>query len=170
MSSSRKNGQLFAGILIAGLGVILAVERFSGFEIHGLFHLWPLIVIGFGVARLVSGGSTKERSSGLFLVFLGSWFLINTLHIYGLDWGESWPILLILLGLSKLILPEDGRRSGGLLLLAIGAWTFVSVFGVWDLDWDNSWPIAVILVGLFIVWRALFDNAPSRQAKEVSND
>ena len=148
MTEKTKTGQLVAGVILVGLGVVMALERFSGFQIYGLYRLWPLIVIGLGVARLLAGKTTKERSSGLFLLFLGGWFLINTLRIYGLDWGESWPILLILLGLSRLILPEDGRRSSGFLLLAIGLWTFINVFEIGGLYWENSWSIGLIIVGL----------------------
>lgn len=170
MTKVRRNGQLIAGVIIVALGLILALERFSGFAIYGLYRLWPLIVIGIGVARLVSAESTKQRSSGLFLAFLGTWFLINTLELFGLDWGESWPLLLILLGLSRLILPEDGRRSGGVLLLLIGIWTAVNVFGIGGLYWDNSWSIGLIIVGLFIVWRALFESRPAVASGEADND
>ncbi len=168
MTDSKKNGQLIAGVLLAGLGLVLTLQHLAGFEIYGLYRLWPLIVMAFGVARLM-GSTTKERSSGLFLIFLSLWFLINTLEVYGLDWGESWPLLLILLGISRLILPEDGRRSGGFLLLAIGAWAFINVFEVWGLYWENSWSIGLIIVGLFIVWRALFEGRPVVRSKEITN-
>lgn len=170
MTNSRKNGQLFAGVILVGLGLILALERFSELHIYGLYRLWPLIVIGLGIARLLGAESTKQRSSGLFLLFLGAWFMINTLRLFGLDWGESWPLLLILLGISRLLIPEDGRRSPGLLLVAIGAWAFVNVFEVWGLYWENSWSIGLIIVGLFIVYRALFESRPSAQAREIAND
>lgn len=168
MSPSKRNGQLLAGVILVGLGLLLALESFSDLEISGLYRLWPLVVISFGVVKLL-GDTTKERSSGLFLIFLGVWFLINTLEVYGLDWGESWPLLLILLGISKLVLPEDGRRSGGFLLVAIGAWAAVNVFEVWGLDWDNSWSIGLIIVGLFIVWRALFESRPASAAQELGD-
>lgn len=169
MSDRRKTGQLIAGLIIAGLGVALALERFSGLALHGLFHLWPLIVIGLGIARLAGAETAKQRSSGLLLVFLGGWFMINTLRLFGLDWGESWPLLLILLGISKLILPENGRRSSGVLLLLIGLWTFVNVFEIWGLYWENSWSIGLIIVGLYIVWKALFEGTAAK-AEEVTHD
>lgn len=168
MSDRRKNGQLIAGVIILALGVALALESFSGLDVHGLFHLWPLIVIGIGVARLVGAETAKQRSGGLLLVALGCWFLINTLRIYGLDWGESWPLLLILLGISKLILPEDGRRSSGVLLLLIGVWTFINVFEIWGLYWENSWSIGLIIVGLYIVWKALFETAPAKTGETAN--
>lgn len=169
MTHIKRNGQLLAGVILVGLGLLLALESYSSLDISGLYRLWPLVVISFGVVKLL-GQTTKERSSGLFLICLGVWFLINTLRLYGLDWGESWPLLLILLGVSKLILPDDGRRSGGFLLLAIGAWAAVNVFEVWGLYWENSWSIGLIIVGLFIVWRALFESRPTSAAKEVGDD
>ncbi len=166
MSDVKKNGQLIAGVILVGLGLLFALQHFMGFRIYGLYNLWPLIVTAFGVSRLF-GDTLKERASGLFLIFLSAWFLINTFGIYGLHWGESWPILLMLVGLSKLILPEDGRRSGGVLLLGIGAWAFVNVFGVWGLDWEDSWPIGLIIAGLFVIWKALFESRPQKEISDV---
>ena len=170
MANGNRNAQLVAGVIILALGAILTFERLSGFTIVGLYRLWPLIVIGIGAARLIGSETTKQRSAGLFMVFLGTWFLINTLELFGLGWGESWPLLLILLGISKLLLPEDGRRSGGVLLLLIGIWTAINVFGIWGLYWDNSWSIGLIILGLFIVWKALFEERRPKPAAGGDRD
>ncbi len=165
--SRTKNGQLIAGLAIAGLGVLLALQSVLDFRFYNFSPLWPLVVIAFGVIRLVSTDERRKRAGALVLTAVGCWLLINSLEIYGLDWGESWPILLILIGLAKIILPERGQRSSGVLLLLVGCWTFVNVFEVWGLYWDNSWSIALIAFGLFIVWKALFeDRAPRTQEED----
>lgn len=161
-----KTGQLIAGVIILGIGVLLVLEQATGFYVDGLYRLWPLIVLAIGAGRLLTGTSSKQRGSGLFFIALGTWFLINTFEIFGLEWGDSWPVLLLLLGASRFALPpDDGGRSPGLLLMFIGAWGFVNVHQLWGLDWGNSWSLAIIGVGLFIVWRALFEGRSSTKGE-----
>lgn len=158
MGNRKKNGQLIAGLIILGLGVLLALQHVLDFRIYNLYRLWPLIVIAVGAARLASAEDQSQQGSALTLTFVGAWLLINTLELFGLDWGESWPLLLILLGCAKLIAPENGRRSSGIFLILIGGWASLNVFEIWGLYWENSWSIALIVVGLFIVWKALFED------------
>ena len=157
MSQRNKNGQLIAGVIILGLGILLALQYVLDFRIYNLYRLWPLIVIALGVARLVGAEDRRQRGSALVLTSVGVWMLVNTLELFGLDWGDSWPLLLILIGGAKLIAPDCGRRSSGLLMLLIGVWASLNVFELWGLYWENSWSIALIIVGLFIVWKALFE-------------
>ncbi len=158
MSNRKQSGQLIAGLIVLGLGLSMALQHLLDFRIYNLSGLWPLIVIAIGAARLLGAEDRRQRGSALVLTFVGVWLLINTLGLFGLDWGESWPLLLILIGCAKLIAPDDGRRSSGVLLILIGAWASVNVFELWGLYWENSWSIALIIVGLFIVWKALFEN------------
>lgn len=165
MGNSKRNGQLIAGLVIAGLGLVLALQNVLDFRIWNFYPLWPLILVAFGIVRLLSVDERRHRSGALVVIAVGLWLLLNTLEIGGLDWGESWPILLMLLGLAKIVLPEDGRRSSGVLLILVGVWAFLNVFEIWGLHWGNSWSIALIAFGLFIVWRALFEErkAPARK-------
>ena len=168
MTERRKTGQLIAGVLIAGLGLLFALERMTGFYVDGLYRLWPLIIIGIGVAKLLGrGAESKERGEGLFMVALGSWFLINSLELFGLSWGDSWPLLLLFLGVQRLILPGDeGGRAPGLFLVAIGSLAFMALHGTFGLHWGNVWPLALIAVGCVMVWRAIFDN-PARKEEDT---
>ena len=140
MATIHRTGQLIAGVIVAALGVLLLFERVIGLEFYGIWQLWPLVLVGIGVARM--GGNTERKRSGLFLLLIGFWLLVNTLELFDLDWGTSWPLLLILLGIGKLIYPERDGRSGGILLILIGLWATVNVLELWGLYWDTSWPLA----------------------------
>jgi hypothetical protein len=169
MANTKRNGQLIAGVIVAGLGVLLLLERFVGFYIRDIWHLWPVILVALGLARLGGNDDAHQRRSGLTLVIIGLWLLVNTLELFDLDWGTSWPLLLIGLGIGKLVFPEKDGRSGGLLLLLIGIWALLNVLGLWGLYWDTSWPFAIIIVGLTIVWKALFDGPKADTAEEKTD-
>ena len=165
MKQVKRNGQLIAGLVILGLGLVLCLQFLLDFRIYGLHRLWPVIVIVVGLARLSGAETRRERGGGLVLTSVGLWLLLNTLGILGLDWSESWPLLLILIGTAKLLIPENCRRSPGLLLILIGAWAFLNVFEVWGLHWGNSWPIALVIAGLFIIWKALTEGREAERSE-----
>lgn len=170
MATIERKGQLIAGVIIAGLGLLLLAERFVGFYVRDIWHLWPLILVGIGVVRLTGSEQAEQRRSGLFLTVVGLWLLVNTLELFDFDWGTSWPLLLIGLGLVKLILPEGDGRSGGVLLLLIGIWALINVLELWGIYWERSWPFAIIIFGLVLVWKSLFDRPGAAEEKETEND
>ena len=165
MKQVKRNGQLIAGLVILGLGLLLGLQFLLDFRIYGLHRLWPLIVIVVGVVRLSSAETRRKRSGGLVLTVVGVWLLLNTLGILGLDWSESWPLLLILIGVAKMLIPDDCRRSSGLELILFGVWAFLNVFEVWGLHWSNSWPIALVIAGLFIIWKALTERRAANSSE-----
>ena len=58
-------------------------------------HYWPVIVIVIGASKLVH---RRTIWAGLWLISVGVWLQMVTLHIYGFTYGSSWPLLLVILG------------------------------------------------------------------------
>ena len=90
---------LAAGYEVHGIVRRVALEdaahRLS--RIAGIRDWWPLIVVAIGAAKLI-GGDAERRRGGLWLLFVGGWLLANTNHFFGLDWGNSWPVMVIGVG------------------------------------------------------------------------
>jgi len=170
MEKRRSNGQLAVGIIIAALGVLMLFEHVIGFQVRDIWRLWPLILVVLGLVRLSGMGDGERRGSGLNAVIVGLWLLVNTLELFDLDWSNSWPLLLIGLGLGKLVFPDKDGRSSGLLLFLVGIWALVNVLELWGIYWEISWPFAIIIVGLTIVWKALFERSKGGAAKENTDD
>ncbi len=149
------HGQLLAGLVVVVVGLILFTVRISGFGINGWSLFWPLIVIAVGVGQLSdSGNGRRGRGSGLAIIVAGVWLLFNSLGLFGFTYGDSWPVLLIFLGLARLVYPQERGRGFGLLLLAVGSWFGLEKLDVPGIDFEKLWPILIVLLGLFIVWRA----------------
>jgi len=67
----------------------------------------------------------------------------------------TWPVILILLGLSNMLGPRQHRSLVGVLLIAAGAWLFAIEQG-WLIVpfWAVFAPTVVTVVGASVIWRA----------------
>src|SRR5579864_10084 len=92
-------GTLVSGLVIAGIGVVLLLDRLGIVNSDILWRLWPMIFAVGGIIRLVESHSTKDHIWGGFLISIG---VLLTLHEFGfspLGIGQLWPLFLIVAGL-----------------------------------------------------------------------
>ncbi len=106
----RMYWQLGIGIFLIVIGGLMLLNRFDIFNTGSVWHFWPVIFIAVGFARLADAQETHEYRNAVFWLFIGSWFLINELHLLGLSYHNSWPILLIGWGVGMLTRPATPRR------------------------------------------------------------
>ena len=107
-------GSLIWGLTLIVLGTLFFLDRFEVFSFHELFETyWPLFVVAAGVSRIVSG--RRSVWSGLWVIAVGAWLQLTVLHIWGLTFSSSWPLLLIVMGggivLRSLFDPNYRRGS-----------------------------------------------------------
>jgi hypothetical protein len=95
-------GQLGVGIFLLVAGIALLLNNFDILNNAPVWKFWPIIFIAIGIGRLLDARSTRENQKGFWMLFLGTWFLISELHIFGLSYYNSWPILLIGMGIGML--------------------------------------------------------------------
>ena len=111
------HGQIMWGVLIATVGVLLLIERLDLAQIHLTSRIWPIFPLGLGLLRLIdppcSGGS-RSRRSGMWLLFIGCWGLLNEFHLYGLDYQNSWPLVVIFAGLNMVWRSAETPSGRGL--------------------------------------------------------
>lgn len=92
-------GTLISGLVIAGVGVVLLLDKLGVVEADVLWRLWPMIFAIAGVTRLVESRRTTDQMWGAFLISMGA---LLTLHEFGyiqLGIGQLWPLFLIAGGL-----------------------------------------------------------------------
>ncbi|MBN1398113.1 MAG: hypothetical protein JXA06_08810 [Bacteroidetes bacterium] len=95
-------GQLGVGVFILIVGVILLLNNFNVLDTASAWDFWPVILIIIGLGKLLDARLPHEYHKGFWMLFLGTWFLISELHIFGLDYSDSWPILMIGIGIGIL--------------------------------------------------------------------
>ena len=108
-SRSRGSG-IVLGVGVILVGVVLLLDQMPG--LHGsplldfLKHLWPLILVGMGVARV---RGRNRPAHGWILITVGFILLANTLghgHLAAL----AWPCILLVAGIA-IILRTLNRQS-----------------------------------------------------------
>ncbi len=96
----RPYGHIAVGILLLVVGVALLLNNFDILNARPVWHFWPVIFIVIGLGRLLDAQQIWEYRKATWFLFLGIWFLVSELHLFGLDYHNSWPILIIGVGIG----------------------------------------------------------------------
>jgi hypothetical protein len=89
---ARVKHVVFGAMFIAG-GVVLFFHQRDIFDVFGL---WPLLLVGLGLARILGGCCARERRGGIWLLAIGLWFALNEFTV--LRYHDTWPLLLVAVG------------------------------------------------------------------------
>lgn len=100
-------GAVAAGGVLLALGVLLLLDTTGTVRIQAGPLIAPMVLIAMGATVLLDGGcgpNAKGRrrsrgTGGFFLIGLGVWMLVSQTHLFGLSYGTSWPLLVIMTGL-----------------------------------------------------------------------
>lgn len=97
------------GVILIGLGLLFTAYNLDWIDVRlrVLWEYWPLILVAVGLAKMID---PKERESGGWLILFGLYLLVNTLHLWGLHWGNSWSLILIAVGLMIIFQAWHQRR------------------------------------------------------------
>ena len=116
-------GPIVGGAVLLVLGLSMLLDN-HGLGFLSLRHaIGPVCLIVLGSLMLAENGGLvygrRERladgtsrmhlrkrgglTGGLWLVGVGCWMLVSQLHVFGLDYGTSWPLLIILSGTIMLV-------------------------------------------------------------------
>ena len=98
------------GLTIAGLGVVLFIDQTGLFGWQPTWSLWPLLIIGMGLARFSTPRRDGSRDGGM-LIAIGVWLLLNEMRI--LRFRDSWPLLLVAIGVHTMWKAVSRRMPPG---------------------------------------------------------
>ncbi|HEY8056800.1 MAG TPA: DUF5668 domain-containing protein [Terriglobales bacterium] len=106
----RCRGFFLPFVLIA-LGVIFLLDQLNYINAGRVFgFFWPVAIIIFGLEVLRGRRGRNHVVVGVVALGVGATLLCDRLGYWNFDIGRLWPVILILIGLSLLIRPNDGRR------------------------------------------------------------
>lgn len=105
----KDSGKLFLGVVVLLLGIAILLEKLKIFNFdfwNFLWKLWPLILVGVGVNKILS----KNVVSGMIISVIGLLFLISTVFSFNI-FSYFWPIVLIGVGLSIIFNNDENNRG-----------------------------------------------------------
>lgn len=94
-SKKGQSLQLIFGVMIALLGVAFLFDNFGFIDIGNVWRYWPLILVVIGLNKTLQAENPKAREAGIWWMFWGFWLLISYVHLFGLTFRTSWPLLII---------------------------------------------------------------------------
>jgi hypothetical protein len=97
------NKHFIIGIIILGVGIVLLLDQLGFTAANEIFRFWPLILIYFGVQKLISAHNVVPRFWGGFLTLLGIAFQLEALGMRGIRFGTIWPVFLICAGVLMVL-------------------------------------------------------------------
>jgi len=101
MTTSRRaaTGTLVSGLVIAGIGVVLLLDRFGIVDSGILWRFWPVIFCIIGFVRMIEANGTGEQIWGGFFISLGALLILHEFGYIRWGIGQLWPLFMIVAGL-----------------------------------------------------------------------
>ncbi len=104
-SGSEWRKQLAWGLVLIAVGVVILLQKLDVIELYNLRHHWPLLVVGLGIIQMVTFSRASEFTGGLWTTMIGLWLFAVMEGLYGLTFRNSWPLVIIVSGLTMIIEP-----------------------------------------------------------------
>ncbi|HUR35965.1 MAG TPA: DUF5668 domain-containing protein, partial [Vicinamibacterales bacterium] len=109
-SRDRSTAPVVIGALLVAAGAALLIERLGAMPPQWRNGIWPVLLIGYGVAQLVI--APGQGRGGLFFALGGAWWLAG---LSGwISFQRTWPLLFVALGVSIMYdsLTASGTGAG----------------------------------------------------------
>src|ERR1700730_2449208 len=103
-------GGIVLGGLIVAVGLLILLDNMGIVRFHDIWEYWPVLLIVFGVSRILDSHSPAGYVWGGIVTLAGAFLLLDKLNIVVFDANLIWPLLIIAFGLSMLLRSLDRKR------------------------------------------------------------
>ena len=115
----RLSGQAILGGAAVLVGGLLLLDNFDVLDARLYLRFWPLILVAFGAAKLLSTQHRGGQLVGAIIALAGVLLLARALDLTSFGLFELWPLVLVLIGASllfgggsrRILQPADGPES-----------------------------------------------------------
>src|SRR5262245_8252379 len=94
----RVSGQLFAGLVLAGLGILFTLDNLHIVPAREVLRYWPVVLMLFGVSVILQARSIGGMVAGSIWLLFGAVLLGERLNLVS-NAFRFWPLLLVGIGL-----------------------------------------------------------------------
>jgi predicted membrane protein len=126
----RVTPQIILGLLIVAFGVILTLDNLDYVEAGNIFRYWPLLLVAFGLVRVVGTNCTSGRVSGGLMIIIGLWLVADDLWGVPIDFQRWWPMFIVAAGALIVFraMRGGGKRGPDSLTVSDSAFSEVAVW------------------------------------------
>jgi uncharacterized membrane protein HdeD (DUF308 family) len=105
----RFDSRIIAGILFILVGVLILIDR-ANVIVFSIFDILALVAVLGGSIQIIQAQSRKDYREGTWWIFLGIWFYISYHQVGGYGFGDTWPLLIIALGIGHIWKAMDSNK------------------------------------------------------------
>ncbi len=103
--------QWIPALILIAVGAIFFLNNLNIIRFHDIFVYWPVVLIAWGVFKVVDQPEARDKVLGGILVGLGGILLMANLGIPHMGWGDLWPLILIAVGVLMMTERLFGSRT-----------------------------------------------------------
>ena len=116
-ASFRFTPQLFVGIIVIVVGVLMTLDNLQVLDAERYLRFWPAGLIALGLVKVWNSRDGMGGAFGGFIfVVIGTWLLLEQTALVRVSFWDMWPALLVFFGLflvwQGLSGPAAARRLG----------------------------------------------------------
>ena len=105
----RFTARLLVGLAMLGLGVLWTMDNLGLTDASEITRWWPMLLVVFGVAKILGWGARPSAFSGAMWLLAGTWLLLHALGIVHTGLAGLWPLALIIIGVRFILYPGRMR-------------------------------------------------------------
>lgn len=98
------------GLVLIALGGLFFADSRGWLHLQQWQSYWPALIGLVGLAQMVGARDAGQMAKGGFLIFLSVWLYASIENLWGLDFSNSWPLILIAVGLGKIATGLAGSK------------------------------------------------------------
>jgi predicted membrane protein len=99
-ASFRFTPQLFVGLIVIALGVLMTLDNLQVLEAERYLRFWPVGLIALGLVKVWNSRDGMGGAFGGFMfVVIGTWLLLEQTALVRLSFWDMWPALIVFFGL-----------------------------------------------------------------------
>jgi predicted membrane protein len=99
-ASFRFTPQLFVGLIVILLGVLMTLDNLQVLEAQRYLRFWPAGLIALGLVKVWNSRDGMGGAFGGFIfVVIGTWLLLEQTALVRVSFWDMWPALLVFFGL-----------------------------------------------------------------------
>jgi predicted membrane protein len=107
----RFTPQLFVGLIILLVGVVMTLDNLQVLEAQRYLRFWPAGVMALGLVKIWNSRDGDGGAFGGFLILvIGTWLLLEQTGFVRISFWEMWPALLVFFGLFLVWQGVSGPR------------------------------------------------------------